>query len=198
MRTYYQIYLVLFYFYSITSFAQPKTNFELIDSLLYESVVDISGKLISDNSYSLNFIGADDYSILNQRMIEHFAGSGIMLQDQENSMSKIDFTMIDARTEYPEIFKDHVFGSYLIERTSEINYSYSIVEENERGMVFESTNSITDTVVYSDLPKLENVAYTFTSSEVPDEPLFSSAIEPVIAIGTAAVAVYLFFNIRSK
>ncbi|MDX1700172.1 MAG: hypothetical protein R3250_06105 [Melioribacteraceae bacterium] len=152
---------------------------------------------LNNNSYSLNFIGSSEYSIIEQRLREHFAQNGVSILDGEDS-TMMDFTLIEARTDYPEIFKDHIFGNYLISRTSKITYSYSMVKGDERGMVYENAISLSDTVLYSDLPKLENVAYSFTSSEVPDEPFFSSALEPVIAIGTAAVAVYLFFNIRSK
>jgi hypothetical protein len=45
---------------------------------------------------------------------------------------------------------------------------------------------------------LENQALPFTKGEVPPEPLFSSLLEPAVALGTAAVVIYLFFSIRSK
>ena len=58
--------------------------------------------------------------------------------------------------------------------------------------------NFSDTVALSNINNLQNIAYSFTSPEIPNEPFFSSLLEPTIAIGTAAVAVYLFFNIRSK
>lgn len=198
MRLHYQSFVVLLLLFNSIYVAQPKTNFELIDSLLIESALEISENIEMDKEHFFNFIGSNEYSILNQRLIEHISDKGIILKNSKDSTIIIDFTMIEARTDYPEIFKDQIFGGYLINRVSKIDYSFRIIKGEERGTVFENSRAISDTISYSDLPKLENVAYSFTSSEVPDEPLFSSALEPVIAIGAAAVAVYLFFNIRSK
>jgi len=38
----------------------------------------------------------------------------------------------------------------------------------------------------------------FTRAELPPEPFFSGLLEPAVAIGSAAVAIYLLFAVRSK
>jgi hypothetical protein len=40
--------------------------------------------------------------------------------------------------------------------------------------------------------------YNFTKGDVPPEPFFSSLLEPTVAIVTTALAVALFFAIRSN
>jgi len=45
---------------------------------------------------------------------------------------------------------------------------------------------------------LENPNHPFTKGNIPAEPFFESIPEPVLAIGTAATAVILFFILRSK
>jgi len=55
-----------------------------------------------------------------------------------------------------------------------------------------------DTVKVEDINSLENPAFPFTQASVPPEPFLSGIAEPIIAIGTAALAVVLFFTIRSE
>ena len=55
-----------------------------------------------------------------------------------------------------------------------------------------------DRVPFSDIVKIENRALPFTQGRIPDEPLFSSLLEPIIAIGTTVVTVFLLFSVRSN
>ena len=48
------------------------------------------------------------------------------------------------------------------------------------------------------IKSLENESFPFTKGAVPPEPFLSGLAEPLIAIGTAAVIIALFFSIRSK
>ncbi len=114
------------------------------------------------------------------------------------SNNKLNFTLSEVKIIYKDIFRDGILGEYLVERETNLNNSFFIENKNEIGKVNNFSFTKLDTVKYDDIKKLENIAFSFTSAEVPSEPFFSSILEPVIAVGTAAVAVYLFFNIRSN
>jgi hypothetical protein len=58
--------------------------------------------------------------------------------------------------------------------------------------------SVTDTVKVEDIKYLENESFLFTKGAVPAESFISGMAEPLIAIGTAAAVVVLFFTIRSE
>ena len=94
------------------------------------------------------------------------------------------------------MFKDGWFGSHYIQRYTTIfgNYLQSFSKEGKKE--FEITKI--DTVKVEDIKYLENDSFPFTKSTIPPEPFISGVAEPLIAIGTAAVVVALFFIIRSK
>jgi hypothetical protein len=85
-----------------------------------------------------------------------------------------------------------------VKRESQLNGSFYLNDNGNISEVNSFNHFLADTVLYSEISQLDNIAYTFASADLPEEPFFSSTLEPVIAIGTAAVAVYLFFNIRSR
>ena len=126
--------------------------------------------------------------------------NGLILfnKNQKTKLQALTYTLNNASVKYKNIFKDGIFGAYLVEREAVLNGSFFIEKNNKLGKVKEFNYTLSDTVFYDDIKSLDNIAYQFTSSELPGEPFFSSLLEPTIAIGTAAIAVYLFFNIRSN
>ncbi|MCP5064215.1 MAG: hypothetical protein GY936_17385 [Ignavibacteriae bacterium] len=182
----------------VNIFAQAESNLEVVQSLLSKTADEISRIVPSNNSneIELEFIAADDYKILKAKLIEDLQKNNFVLLNESNN--KLNFTLSEVKIVYNNIFRDGILGEYLVERETNINSSFFIESKNEIGKVNNFLFTKLDTVKYDDIKKLENIAFSFTSAEVPSEPFFSSILEPVIAVGTAAVAVYLFFNIRSN
>lgn len=62
------------------------------------------------------------------------------------------------------------------------------------------SNVFVDKISRDDINNIENKAYEFTTADVPerDNWFYKSIIEPVIVVGTAAVAVILLFTVRSQ
>lgn len=189
---------LIFYVNSYLS-AQTKTNYQMIDSLIGLSAIEIVESLNAGDTYQFTFESADEYKILKSKIFESLANNGRNCVEDEIRDDKINYILEEANVNYSELFRDGIFGEFLVSRISNIRGKYFIDAETEKNNGFKNFNFvITDTLLYSDLNEVENIAYPFTTSEIPEEPLFSSALEPAIAIGTAAIAVYLFFNIRSK
>ncbi len=182
----------------VNTFAQAESNLEVVKSLLSKTADEISKIVPSNNSkeIELKFIAADDYKILKTKLIEDLQKNNFILLNESNN--KLNFTLSEVKIIYKDIFRDGILGEYLVERETNLNNSFFIENKNEIGKVNNFSFTKLDTVKYDDIKKLENIAFSFTSAEVPSEPFFSSILEPVIAVGTAAVAVYLFFNIRSN
>ncbi len=55
-----------------------------------------------------------------------------------------------------------------------------------------------DTVKVDDIKFLENESFPFTKGTTPSEPFLSGFAEPLIAIGTAAAVIVIFFTVRSE
>lgn len=195
-----KILLTLILFLIVHGFlsAQSKTNTQLVDSLIYLSVDKIVEQLKNEERLQLNFIAADDYSILKSKVILFLQKKSFEIVENNNNSKILNYNLDDVKIMYKNVFRDGLFGSYLVGRTADISGLFNINVDGSVGKTTKFNYSLVDTVLYNDLSKLENIAYSFTSAEIPDEPFFSSTLEPAIAVGTAAVAIYLFFNIRSK
>jgi len=180
--------------------AQIKTNLEIVDSLLGVSVSEINSLKIDKNlSFKFEFNSPQEYSAMSNSVIEKLQNVGFILNSEENSNSEIlNYSIKNIFVEYPEMFRDGIFGEYLVNRKIKVEGSFYFSSNGILGKVEKFDYNFSDTLALSGLNSVQNIAYGFTSPEIPSEPFFSSLIEPTIAIGTAAVAVYLFFNVRSK
>jgi hypothetical protein len=124
------------------------------------------------------------------------AGYKINFQDTAGGKIYINYVLDQAKVKYGNIFRSGFFGSYYLPRKIEVSGNYSI--KNNAFIYKEFHYNYLDTVQVDSVKTLENSSYSFTQGNVPAEPFFSSLFEPLIAIGTAAIAVFLFFTIRSK
>lgn len=175
-----------------------KTNFELVDSLMLMSIENIAENESTSEMYLIDFNASNDYLILKSKVISNLQKYGFRLTDDSVNNQILNYNLDEVKISYSEIFKDGLFGGYLVKRSAYIKGTYFINKSNILENSKEFYFTLSDSVNLTEISNLENIAYSFTKADLPEEPFFSSTLEPVIAIGTAAVAVYLFFNIRSK
>ena len=96
-----------------------------------------------------------------------------------------------AVTEYPDLYRDGLFGDYHLVRKLKLIYSYDNNPELRDSVL------ITDTLLFNNLSEIENGAFPFTKGKLPEEPFLSSIFEPVIYIGVTIGIIYLLFAKRS-
>ncbi|MBL1212645.1 MAG: hypothetical protein D8M61_04725 [Ignavibacteriae bacterium] len=180
--------------------AQVKTNLEVIDQLVEKTVIGISDALPGD-SKNLEFIyySSEEMKLLKSNFISSFNENEYRLNTSGSNNSIIlELTLNTADVDYTDTFRDGLFGNYLVERKIDLNGSYFISVNGKISDVIKFENSSLDTLDYEFIQTAENRTLPFTQSELPAEPFFSSLLEPAIAIGAAAVTIYLFFTVRSK
>ena len=192
--------IIAFTLLAVKGNCQTKTNLEsfysLTDSLVDQIAAEVPTK---ENKILLTLNLGQSYSLFSNNIKARFNkyGKEILDYSQDSlNIPHVAIVMEGAGIEYGEMFKDGWFGSHYIPRYSTIfgNYLQSFSKEGKKE--FEITRL--DTVKVEDLKYLENDSYPFTKGNVPSEPFISGLAEPLIAIGTAAVVVVLFFTIRSK
>ena len=185
---------------SVKAKSQTLTNLEvfysLTDSLVDQIVQQLPAK---ENKILLTLNLGERYSLFSNNIRARFNkyGKDILDHPPDNlNIPQVDIVMEGAGVEYGEMFKDGWFGSHYIQRYSTIfgNYLYTYSKEGKKE--FEITKI--DTVKVEDIKYLENDSFPFTKGTLPSEHFISGLAEPLIAIGTAAVVVVLFFTIRSK
>ncbi len=183
---------------SISALAQTTTNLEIFYSLVDSSVKVMADEIpISQNKINLNLTLGNAYSIFNNQIISSLTKNNKSIVDTKNEETiNVNYVIDKAGLKYGEIFRDGLLGDEKIPRTLELKGNYLIGNSNNVVKNFEYAH--TDTININQVKEVENISYPFTQSEVPAEPFFTNLWEPLIAIGAAAVAVYLFFSVRSK
>jgi hypothetical protein len=178
--------------------AQINTNYEVIINLVDSSAAKIFSELEqTDSEYSVVFKTVKEYSSLNSRTINAFGRAGIKINNavEEN---KILYSINNVKVEYPDIFKDGIFGEFLVERKVLIKGEYQIMNKSVLKKADLFNFAVTDTIRFNKINSAENSSLPFTQGEKPTEPFFPSIFEPAIAIATVVVTAILFFSVRSK
>jgi hypothetical protein len=199
-----QKFLLLFLVIVITSntnlICQSKTNLDVFYSLTDTLVDKINSEILSNEKQILLTLNlGQSYSLFSNSIKERFIKNGIEILNQppdEMKITTVDIVMEGAGVEYGEMFRDGFFGSHYIPRYSTIFGNYLQTFSDQGIQKFEITSI--DTIKVEEISSLENPAYPFTQASIPPEPFLSGLAEPIIAIGTAALVVVLFFTIRSE
>lgn len=196
------IYLFILNLLFLTPFlyGQSKTNLNIFKVLVDSSVTSFVNNLPkNENHVNLKLELGTSYSLFKNRILNDLINKGInvtVYPSINENLSIVNYAIEEINVDYSEIDRDGIFGDFLMPRKLSIKGNYSISKENIFTKNFYYT--FLDTINVKAVRDLENESYPFTKGEVPTEPFFSSITEPVIAISSAALAVILFFTIRSK
>ena len=193
------LFLIVFSFQISFVFAQTKTNLQVFYSLVDSSVAGINQK-VSTKYVKVNYSKGNNFSVFQNEVISDFVklGRTVLADSNKNTadVTSINYIIDNAKVKYGDMERDGFFGDFIMPREIKLSGSYSLSERVVDSQRFNLT--YTDTVAVDDVKVIENSSFPFTEAQVPSEPFFSSLFEPVVAIGSAAVAVILFFTVRSK
>ena len=191
----FQLFILVLFLISSTS-GQQISNLQIFDNLT-DSLSNKIIRALPNNVKTLELSSAnqDVLSVLVDFLRKNLIKSGLKLNSDSGYDEKLNLTIVEAKVEYNDLFKDRLFGNYFMTRTVNLSGSFVLSRRNE---VYDFNFSSVDTVEYENYEKLESKLYPITEGSPPSEPFFSSLFEPVIAIAATATAVILFFTIRSK
>ena len=98
-------------------FSQTLSNLERINLLVDVSTEEIYSKQ-QDTIDSYSFVNKtpSEYSVLNSRVIAGISKNGIKIDNDSSQSNKINYTISHAGVEYSDLFRDGLFGEYLLER----------------------------------------------------------------------------------
>jgi len=191
--------ILLLLFTSSQLFAQGKTNLEMINQLVDSSTTKISNEIINRSvGYNLQLNSVIDYSRLDERILSSFSSRGIKLIIDSTKANKLNYSITQTGVEYSDLFRDGLFGNYLLERKFVLSGNFSV--QNSSTILSANTfyYTVTDTVPYDRFIFIENNSLPFTKGKVPEPPFVPSLLEPIVAITAVVVTVILFFSVRSK
>lgn len=175
--------------------AQEKNNLQVFNELV-DSSISQAVSFIPDSVKKIKFESDNGtFAIFNSEVISGLSKRGYMLVTESNSF-EFQYVIKDAGTSYGEIYRDGFLGDYYVLRKIILSGSFNFSGKTVYTGDFDYSSQ--DTIKAENVVSLENSAYPFTRGKLPAEPFFSGILEPAIVIGTAALAVILFFTIRSK
>jgi len=191
-------FLFIFLFFQTTGYSQTSSNIDqfytLIDSASNLLIKDLENT--KQINLELNF--GIDYSVFANKVRGNLLRSGIQFvgnDSVEENLVRVNFVIDNSFVGYTEPEKDGIFGDFLTERTIELSGNYFVSNQSQ---IKDFKLTVKDTIDVVEVEKVENRSYPFTRGELPPEPFFSSLLEPIVAIGAAAVIIILFFSVRSQ
>ena len=176
-------------------FPQTKTNLEIFYSMADSSIAQFISSANLPPKIRVEFNHGEAYSIFNNQILSELKNKGIEpVLTKNDSLPLFSYSIEQPLTQYTHIFRDGFIGSYLVSRDISLKGNYFFSGSGKKDFSF---NHI-DTVKVNDIKNLENISYKFTTGTIPPEPFFTGLFEPIVALGTAAAAVVLFFTVRSR
>jgi len=200
ISTFFQIFIFILLL-PVSVYSQSVSNLDIFNKLIDSTATQINKVLPSSSKeIYLQLSLGKEYSIFENRIIADLQSSGrnisIFIDSVSQHRTILNIVVYDASVNYGDMFRRSLFGSFYVPRIISIKGNFGIY--SSRTVVHKFFFSSVDTVKVSEVSSLENLSFPFTHDKLPPEPFFSSFYEPLIAIGTAAVTIYLFFKVRSK
>ena len=178
-----------------TLLSQTKTNLEVFYTLVDSSVAQFIYFSNPPAKIKAELNNGDVNSIFNNRILGILKAKGIVpANEKSDSLPIFSYTIEKPFTQYMNIFRDGFWGPFLVQREISLKGNYFYSGSGKKDFNFECM----DTIKVDDIKNLENISFKFTNATLPPEPFFTGLFEPVVALGTAAAAVILFFTVRSR
>lgn len=193
------LFLSLILCFGIVSKAQTKSNLELVDSLISASVNELENSINkNEKKFFLEVVSPLSFEVLKGKIYNSFSKKFHLLNTKQDSIQFVNFYLLKVKTSYGEPRKESIFGNFLVERKIEIYSNVVVKNSSNQIKTLEINKSSVDTVYLDEINMLEDKSLPFTQSEIPNIPLLSNLLEPIIVVGTLIVSTVLLFVVRSK
>lgn len=195
------LFLIFFILISGNNFTKGQTisNLDIFYILTDSVATEIVTAIGSEKELLLTINYPVDYSLLRNRIILSLNQNDYKVNEITGSnINNISVFIDSAFVNYYDLSRNGLFGSYHISRKVILSGNYQHLIDNELKREGEFSYSFNDRIPFESVQNVEFYSIPYTQGEKPAEPFLASIIEPVIAIGTAAAAIILFFTIRSK
>ena len=191
-------FLFVLLLFQISVYPQAISNLDKFYALI-DSASSLLIKDLGDAkkvNLELNF--GIDYSVFANQVRGKLLRNGVQLvgdNSDDQNFVRVNFVVDNSFVGYSEPEKDGIFGDFFTERTINLSGNYFI---SNKSQVKDFKLTAVDTINVEDVEYVENRSYPFTLGDLPPEPFFSSLLEPIVAIGAAAMVIILFFSVRSQ
>jgi len=190
--------LFLLFLINVVANAQVVSNLDRFYSAADSASTLLLNDLGKANEVQLDLNLGTYYSVFANQIRGKLLKNGIKLisdNPSNSNLTKVSFVIDGCSVDYGEPERDGLFGGYYTKRKIDMTGNY-FISTNQAVKNFNIAQI--DTIDVDEVEKVENRSYPFTHGDLPPEPFFSSLLQPVVAIGAAAITIILFFSVRSK
>ncbi len=190
--------LLIFFISGITLWGQSQSDYEIVNSLVDESVNLITESVPPVREISFEFNSPPELRRFKNRVIYALKKNGVEIFENNADIAHLNYALDNVSVSFSDAFRESFLGSYKSERTVKLSGNYFI---SDKGKILVSNVfllSKKDTLDYDDITGYDNNGFSFLKTRKPEVPFFGSLLEPVIALGTVAIAIFLFFSVRSN
>ncbi len=182
----------------------PRKNLEIIQAqigALASEVVERS-KLGKDRHVYVRILTSENSWVVQNSVLEALKRLSYDLFvasfDQKIPGATVEVSLVEATVIYGPAFRESLFGRQRSQRTIKTTLSASVRSPAEEVLFAGNLSRVySDTVYTGNLDELESPGIQYTHGEPPREGFFDNILEPAILLGATAVAIYLFFTVRS-
>ncbi len=183
----------------------PKTNAEVMHMLVAGMVDRVLPNLSlhPGDSVALNIKPGQDEWLVEGGVAAALRRAGVSPYRQTDTTRNYSL-ILESRTpeltvRYLDGYREGLFGTKKVKRSILAGFSLQATEPGSHRIVFSDMlrQQYADTVTTENVPSLESSSMQSTHGELPGENALDRVVEPFVIIGATAVAVYLFFHIRS-
>jgi hypothetical protein len=203
-------YLLCFFLFLILreiSFCQETivNNLSLADRLIYDSFNPLGNKLLllgRDNFYEVILDNNNQEQVYFLESLKNrFPDFKFIIGEDSDSIDfKIIFKNSIINTKYKNIFVDNIFGTKKVKREVTVSYELELLNKKDSSLIYSQNfdKKIKDSFDLDKLNLVEDNRYLFTQSILPEEGTVNQLLFPALIVATSAVAIILFFIIRSN
>lgn len=172
------------------------TNYQVIDSLSFVFVTELTNEIIKLNLKSINYnINEHDVkSLVEMNIIESLSDKDInIVSDELQSMMHLNIgevkVLYDLHPDNDSLYRNISFGA-----TATLNH------DGRTFIIAKRQDSFRDAISRADITNYEDKSFAFTQGTVPEPKLslFDKIIKPAVYVATTAVMILLLFTVRSN
>ena len=132
-------------------------------------------------------------------VLRGFTAGGLQPVASGNAAYVAEFGISKLHVRYENVRREGIFGPKLIDRKVYVGMSVKVTDQHSGAVLISNTmeDEIGDSIQMSDVASVESAHLPVTMGALPREGFFSNVAEPLIALGSIALAVFLLFHVRS-
>jgi hypothetical protein len=182
---------------------RPLSNEEIFENELKKSLRTIEDKLViygKDKFYNFRINSSEQIKDFFINGIRRYLGDyKITTGDSTTADYFLDIKKIEPGITYKDSNSD-IFLNKKVIRNLVLTINYDITERSRNEKIFSDVlkETYSDEIGYDRLNEAEMSVYDFTKGELPGQTLLQKLLIPGIVVITSAVAIVLFFIVRSK